>query len=98
VGAALVALLSLSACSTVTIRDKSEAKMSSEPSYESSESFFLWGLVGEKHIDVQKICGKQTVRQAQSQFTLEDSLLTLITLGIYQPRTVKIWCEEGAKS
>lgn len=89
------ALLILSACSTVTIRNRGVTKLASEPTYESSEPFFLWGLVGEKHIDINQICEKTPVRQIQAQYTVLDSVLGVITLGIYMPRTVKIWCEKG---
>ena len=88
----LALILSHSACSTVTIKQKGKARLSTEPDYESRKSYFLWGLVGEHSVDAKKICGRSAVRQMQAQDTFVDSLLGIITLGIYRPRTAKVWC------
>ena len=82
----------LGACSTVTIRDKGEAKLSTEPTYSDSKTYWFWGLVGENHINVTDVCNGKAPKQMQAQSTLSDSLLTIVTLGIYQPRTAKVWC------
>ncbi|MFP6807203.1 MAG: Bor family protein [Pseudomonadales bacterium] len=84
----------LGACSTVTIQPDPIAKQISEPSYEDSKPFFLWGLVGEERVDVQQICEDNSVIQMQSQQTFQDGLLSLVTLGIFSPHTVKVWCEQ----
>lgn len=89
---ALLLALAMAGCSTVTIRDKSTNQLAGEPTYESSKAFFLWGLVGEHHIDVKDICGGKGAKQIQAQDTFVDSLLAVITLGIYMPRTAKVWC------
>ena len=87
--------LSMSACSTVTINQEGQQKLVSKPTYEESKPFYLWGLVGDQHIDVTKICdGKEPV-QMQSQQTFVDGLLGAITLGIYAPHTAKVWCTKG---
>jgi hypothetical protein len=85
-------------CSTVTIRDQGTQKLVAEPSYESSKAFFLGGLVGEAHVDVDQICGSNVPKQLQAQHTFVDSLLTGLTLGIYAPRTVKVWCGPAQKA
>lgn len=85
-------------CSTVTIRDQGNQKLVAEPSYESSKPFFLGGLVGEAHVDVDQICGSNVPKQLQAQHTFVDSLLTGLTLGIYAPRTVKVWCGPAQKA
>jgi len=33
----------------------------------------------------------------QSQQTFADGALGLVTLGIYAPHTVKVWCEQQAQ-
>ncbi|MDN3378615.1 MULTISPECIES: Bor family protein [unclassified Pseudoalteromonas] len=88
------ALLMLSACSSVTIQPQQVAKLSSKPSYQDSRPFFMWGLVGEQRVDVKQVCGEQDVVQMQSQQTFIDGALGLVTLGIYAPHTVKVWCNE----
>ncbi|GAA3939872.1 Bor family protein [Litoribacillus peritrichatus] len=85
--------LMLMACSSVTIHPTATFKYSSEPTYQDSRHFFFWGLVGQTRVDVKQICQQKRVVQMQSQATFVDGLLTLITLGIYAPHSVKVWCE-----
>ena len=86
-------LIALSGCSSVTIQPEQMTKLTAKPSYQDSRPFFLWGLVGEQRVDVKAICGDKKVVQMQSQATFGDGALSLITLGIYSPHTVKVWCD-----
>ena len=86
--------ISLSACSAVTIQPQATAKITSQANYEDSRPFYLWGLVGEQRVDVKQICSNTPVIQMQSQQTFSDEALSLITLGIYSPHTIKVWCQE----
>lgn len=90
-GAVVLALLS--ACSTVTIRPSGGEKVSSAPTYQDSKSYFFWGLAGTQEINVADICGGKKTTQMQSQYTFGDGFKSLITLGIYSPKTAKVWCE-----
>ncbi|MCH2042233.1 MAG: Bor family protein [Saccharospirillaceae bacterium] len=87
------AIVALAGCSTVTIHPKSAAKLSSNPTFEESQTFYLWGLVGENRINVSEICGSKGPLQMQTQQTFVDGLLGGITLGIYAPHTAKVWCK-----
>ena len=80
-------------CQTVTISPKGHKhRYSNIPVYEQSQSFFFWGLVGESVVNVQSICGDRKILQMQTQSTFVNQLLTALTLGIYAPRTAKVWC------
>ena len=82
-------------CQTVTIRpDGGKTRYSGFQSYDASQNFFFWGLVGEAHINVASICGEREVKQMQTQATFINQLLYVITLGIYSPRTARVWCGE----
>jgi len=83
----------LMACATVTIRPGGGEKDTRDPTYSKTETFFFWGLVGENHVNVKAVCGDKAVKQMQSQNTFVNGLLGAITLGIYAPRSVNIWCE-----
>ena len=85
--------VTLVGCSTVTITQQGRRKLTSTPTYEKKQSFFLWGLAGERWIDTREVCGGNEPKQMQTQFTFVDGLLNFITLGIYAPRTAKVWCE-----
>ncbi|WP_405633249.1 Bor family protein [Pseudoalteromonas sp. Ld20] len=87
-------LLILSGCSAVTIQPQKMAKVSTSPTYQDSRPFFMWGLVGDQRVDVKEVCGEQAVVQMQSQQTFTDGALGLVTLGIYSPHTIKVWCDE----
>jgi hypothetical protein len=87
-----VLLAGITACSTVTIKPEGQNKFVNTPTYLDSKPFYLWGLSGEHRVDVLKVCNKNEPLQMQSQQTFSDGLLALITLGIYAPHTVKIWC------
>ncbi|KKO50233.1 Bor family protein [Arsukibacterium sp. MJ3] len=89
----LTTTLLIGGCSTVTIQPKQVPKDTSVPSYQKTEHFYLWGLVGEKHVDVKNICGSKSVRQMQTQQTFINGLAASVTLGIYAPHTVKVWCD-----
>lgn len=90
--AALIAAVMLSACATVTVRPEGGTKVADKPDYAASKNYFFWGLAGEHTIDVTKICGDQGVEQFQSQHTFMNGFLGGITLGIYSPKTAKVWC------
>jgi hypothetical protein len=88
-----ISALLMSGCSTVTIRPQGGEKLRTAPTYSDSKAFFLFGKIGTHHIDVKEICGERKVAQMQTQGTFLDGFLGFITLGIYAPRTAKVWCE-----
>jgi hypothetical protein len=91
---ALVVAIAIAGCSTVTIRPEGRTKLVSSPAFEERESFFLWGLSPESiQVNVDHACQGRRVTQMQTEDTLLDNLMTMATLGLYRPRTVKIWCE-----
>jgi hypothetical protein len=62
--------------------------------YEEKGNFFLWGLVGEKEVDLKKLCPAGPARW-QNQQTFVDGLIGTVTLGIYIPRTINVECTGG---
>ena len=93
--AVAVAFLFLNGCAAVTITPKGQERLETPPTYAERQSLYLFGIVGEPHIDVKAICGDKEVRQLQTIDQFTDRLLGGVTLGIYSPRTAKVWCEEG---
>lgn len=81
-------------CGTVTISPEGKTyHYTSVPDYVEQKQFYLWGLVPTHEVDVKTVCKGKSAKQMQAQHTFKDSALTLITLGIYSPRTAKVWCE-----
>lgn len=90
----ILAVITLaSGCSTITIQPKQMFKLTTNPSYEDTKSFYLWGLIGEYTVDVKAICKDKKVLQMQTESTITDKVISLTTFGFYMPRRVKIWCE-----
>ena len=88
----------LMSCQTVTISPKGKTHVySGYPHFERSYNFFFWGLVGEYSINIEKVCKNRPVKQMQTQQTFLNGFLGVITLGIYSPRTARIWCEKKKK-
>lgn len=89
----VVLALSLGGCAAVTITESGPSDFTYRPHYEESKHFFLWGLIGNHHIDVTKICRARPVKQMQSKYSATDVLFATLTAGLYLPRTAKVWCE-----
>lgn len=88
-----LSLLVLVACSSVTIRPYGGEKDITPPSYQDSKDYYFWGLRGEHDINVTEICQQKRVMQLQSVNRLSDWALQIVTLGVYYPRTARVWCE-----
>jgi hypothetical protein len=87
-------LVFVGGCSTVTILPKGHVELATEPTYEKSLPFFIAGVVGERDVDAKTICAGKPVRQIRTESTFLDSFFGIITIAIYAPHTVKIWCDE----
>jgi hypothetical protein len=85
-------LLTSAGCANVTISPQGQPHIATAPTFEERRDFFLWGLIGEHTVDVSAVCRGTAPLQLQTQMTTTDALLTIITLGIYAPRTARIWC------
>jgi hypothetical protein len=88
---ALAALL-LAGCYTVSYRTDLAGN---EQYREERGDFFLFGLIGDKTVDLKALC-PQGVSRWKSQQTFVDGLLGLLTIGIYIPRHVTVECSSGA--
>ena len=56
------------------------------------ENYWFWGLVGEKTYEVYDLCPQGRVYEIIIYSTYMQSTYTLLSLGIYSPRTVRIVC------
>lgn len=92
----LMTSLVLSSCQTITTRPGGGAELETEPSFEQRQSFWWWGLTpSARFVNVEQICNNAEPLQMQTQNRALDSFLGIITLGIYAPRTAKVWCPEA---
>ena len=63
-----------------------------DPTYEESLAFGFWGLVGSHEVNVDEICRGRPVTKVQAETTFGDMMRSCFTLGIYYPRTARVWC------
>lgn len=61
---------------------------------EEKGHYFLWGLIGEKTVNLKQVCPNGAARWMNQQ-SFVDGLLGAITIGIYIPRTIEIECAGG---
>lgn len=87
------AIISLSGCAAITITESGDPDFLYRPHYKESKPFFFWGMLGEHRVNTQEICRGRPAVQMQTKFEPMDLLYTTLTLGIYMPRTAKVWCE-----
>lgn len=93
--AALALTLGLGACATqrfhFTGNGMSGAMM---PSYEKSQPFFIGGIGQTTDVVVSDVCGKKGAAQIHASQTALDGILSMLTFGIYTPRTVAVFCQK----
>jgi hypothetical protein len=57
-------------------------------------NMFLWGLVAAQPIDVSAEC-PGGLAKVETQLSVPNALATIVTLGLYSPRTATITCASG---
>lgn len=63
------------------------------PEYTKSQTFFIGGIGQEHTLNAAEVCGgAQNVAKVQTVQEAKDIALGLVTLGIYTPRTAKVFC------
>ncbi len=96
-GRALVGLGSaflLAGCSSLIFVRTPDRRTYTEALYESRETNFFFGSVGGEHeLFIDRVCLGKDVDQVVVEHTTTDVLTTILTVGIFAPRTVKVWCQ-----
>jgi hypothetical protein len=90
----LIVLSMLTACATQTTKLGDPGyKKSYSYSYSKDDSFFL-GFGPSTEVNAALVCkGADNVRKVESSQTALDTLLMYITLGLYTPRNVTVYCK-----
>ena len=92
--AILSTFLLLSACATQRF-DLISGPIQSAPTFDESQTFWIGGVGQSSEIDASKICGSTNkVMRIETQPTAGDIALSIITLGIYTPRHMRVICKQ----
>lgn len=87
-GSALLA----SGCATQTA--SLQPSQAAAPTSTESHPFWVSGIGQEKTVDAAAICGGASkVAKVQTTQTEKEVLLSVVTFGIYTPRTAKVYCK-----
>ncbi|MGE4131483.1 MAG: hypothetical protein AB7F86_07575 [Bdellovibrionales bacterium] len=81
-----------SGCVSKKVRMQTDAELPRQASYEDYFDSYFWGFVGKNSVSLEQACVDQRPLAFEKRRSGEDIFLTAITLGIYTPTTVRIWC------
>lgn len=89
--AAVVMVLVVTGCATQTYYLNKDNQ--SELRDQKMQHFFVGGIAQEKEVNAAQVCGgTNKVMKVESHQRFVDGLLSVVTLGIYTPRTAKVYC------
>lgn len=89
---ALAAAVLLSGCVSTKVALSKDWHHARKPDYEDYFDYYLFGTIGRNNVDIQRACMERRPEGFERTRTVEDGILTYMTLGIYSPLTVRVWC------
>jgi len=87
--------LILSSCASTTVDFSKQGKLGGlEPTSSVSVPFFIGGLFPEKTtFETSLLCETyKSLQKAEVLYSGMDVFLTIVTLNLYSPKTVRVWC------
>ena len=89
--AVMAVVLALGGCATQRFDVQSAGAQS--PAYDEAQTFFVGGIGQSQEVDAAKVCGGvKNVQRVETQLTPANVGLGLLTLGIYSPRQIRVYC------
>jgi hypothetical protein len=89
--AVLALAIALGGCATQRFDVQSTSDVS--PAFDDAQTFFVGGIGQSQDVDAAKVCGgAKKVQRVESQLTAGNVGLTMLTLGIYTPRQIRVYC------
>ena len=64
---------------------------------DGTNKFYLFGLVGNEKVHTYDMC-PQGVYKVRERFEASDVVLSILTLGIYAPRSYQVTCKAVGES
>lgn len=91
----LVVAVILSGCGHSIVMFKDTEELTSVPTSSQTISFFVGGLLPTNvELTSAQLCGEhQKLQQVDLYYSGPDVLLTALTLNMYSPKTLNVWCE-----
>ena len=82
-------------CGSITIESEPVAKSTPTTYYEYYDGWG-YGFGGQGQADLHRACPQDRVARIRNYYSLEDTLMALLTSGIYTSHTSAITCAEGS--
>ncbi len=84
-------VLSLTGCAIQRFDVRPDAQ--NAPTHDNSQTFWV-GVIGQsEEIDAAKVCGSAAkVQRVETQMTAGNVGMAILTIGIYSPRQVRVYC------
>jgi hypothetical protein len=84
-------VLSLTGCAIQRFDVRPDAQNSA--THDDSQTFWVAGIGQSQDIDAAKACGGASkVQRVETEMTAGNVGMTMLTLGIYSPRQVRVYC------
>lgn len=87
----VILVMILNSCSSQIIL-VGKKSTSSNLTYDKSQAFFIEGIGQTKEIDGAAVCKDKGINKIQTVQTFLDVFFKVITIGIYTPRSMEIYC------
>jgi hypothetical protein len=89
---ALLMVMAMTGCATQ--RFEVQPSLAQEAaSYDDSQTFWVAGIGQKEEIDAAKVCGgAKKVARTETQLTPGNIGLAIVTIGIYTPRQIRVYC------
>lgn len=87
--------LALSACGTdhvMRFNISPRPSINTEPSYKGKGHFFFWGMWQKTNYNLTDACPTRGINAVETYWTLYDSLMGGLTMGIYAPESFYVYC------
>ena len=84
-------VLSLTGCAIQRFDVRPDAH--NAPTHDDSQTFWVGGIGQSEEIDAAKVCGSAAkVQRVETQMTAGNVGMAILTIGIYSPRQVRVYC------
>ncbi|MDG4952156.1 Bor family protein [Actinobacillus equuli subsp. equuli] len=81
-------------CSTQTAHIAGKVTDNIKPTTSVNQHFFVFGIGQQETLNVREICGSaDKVNQVETVFSGTNVLVSVLTIGIYMPRTANVYCK-----
>ena len=89
----LLISMALALCGCATQRFDVRTPATPYPALDDAQTFWIGGVGQDQELDATRVCGSSTkVVRVEMEKTAGNIGVSLLTLGVYSPRQVRVYC------